>query len=146
MATQVLCHDVLTSGVQVSTDHPWIVSRAVNGRPLLSRKPVQFRICAGVSFRLKYSERARLGRSDISRDTIGFSWALDRLYRYHKKAETVQKHDKVTNDTFSISFSFFLTTDQAGGVGLGGNADGHVGSARLHDDGHSTSKMSGTII
>ena len=44
----------------MSANHPWIVSRAMNGQLSLSRKPVRFRICAGVSFRL---ERARFGRT-----------------------------------------------------------------------------------
>ena len=74
--------------------HPWIVLRAMNGRSLLSRKPVLFRICTGVSFRLECSERARFSRSDMSRATKCFFGALDRLYRYHKKAEAVQKHDE----------------------------------------------------
>ena len=88
----------------MSASHPWIVSRATNGRSLLSRKPVRFRICAGVSFRLECSERARFGRSDISMATKCFSWALDRLYRYHKKAKAVQKNDeRFPNDTFSRS-------------------------------------------
>ena len=73
-------------------------------------KPVRFRICAGVSFRLECSERARFGRSDISMATKCFSWALDRLYRYHKKAEAIQKRGKrFTKDSFFspsyISFS-----------------------------------------
>ena len=99
----------------MSANHPWIVSRAMNGRSLLSRKPVRFRICAGVSFRLECSERARFGMSDISMATKRCSWALDRLYpsRYHKKAEAVQKHDerhdeRFTNDLFSGG-SFYLS-------------------------------------
>ena len=85
----------------MSAYHPRIVSRTMSGQSLLSRKPVRFRIYAGLSFGLECSERARFGRSDISRATKGFSWVLDRLYRYHKKAEAVQKHDeRFTNDTF----------------------------------------------
>ena len=84
----------------MSASHPWIVSRALNGLSLLSRKPVRFRTCAGVSFRPECSQRARLGRSDISGATKGFSWALDRLYRCHKKAEAVQHRERFTNDSF----------------------------------------------
>ena len=88
----------------MSANHPWIVSRAVNGRSLLSRKPVRFRICVGVSFRLECSERAR---SDIFMATKCFSWAFDRLYRYHKKAEAVQKQkERFTKDSlFSPAYS-----------------------------------------
>ena len=78
----------------MSANHPRIVSRAMKGLSLLSRKPVQSRICAGVSSPLECSERARYGRSDISRTTKSFSWELDQLSRYHKKAEAVQEHDK----------------------------------------------------
>ena len=97
----------------MSANHPWIVSRAMNGRSLLSRKPVRFRICAGVSFRLECSERARFGRSDISMATKCFSGALDRLYRYHKKAEAIQKRgERFTKDLFLFCLLYLvLLTD-----------------------------------
>ena len=113
----------------MSANHPWIVSRAMNGRSLLSRKPVRFRICAGVSFRLECSERARFGRSDISMATKCFSWALDRLYRYHKKAEARSK----VYEGFSLPSRLYLVllTDNCQRIrpagsdpaGFRGNAD-----------------------
>ena len=88
----------------MSANHPWIVSRAMNGRSLLSRKPVRFRICAGVSFRLECSERARFGRSDISMATKCFFWAIVSFLtfatiRKQKQFRSTMKDS--LNDTFS---------------------------------------------
>ena len=55
--------------------------------------------------RLECRERARLGRSDISGAPTGFSWALDRFYQCHKKAEAVQKD----NERFTyVTLGFIL--------------------------------------
>ena len=133
----------------MSANHPWIVSRAMNGRLLLSRKPARFRICAGVSFRLECSERARFGRSDISMATKCFSGALDRLYRYHKKAEAIQKRGERFTKDLSLGSALYrvLLTDNCQPIRPAGsdpagtltvvpfrrrlNRRGRLGSARL---------------